>query len=90
MPARLPALRPSRHGKLCLVLDLDHTLLNSATFSEVGPSVHASLEAQAAHEAAKLPENQRLLFRMDAIKVGGLPDALFFRTWVLAQNCMAV
>lgn len=57
------------HGKLCLVLDLDHTLLNSATFSEVGPSVHASLEAQAAHEAAKLPENQRLLFRMDAIKM---------------------
>ena len=27
---------PSRQGKLCLVLDLDHTLLNSATFSEVG------------------------------------------------------
>lgn len=26
----------SRQGKLCLVLDLDHTLLNSATFSEVG------------------------------------------------------
>ncbi|KAL4419249.1 hypothetical protein ABPG77_001187 [Micractinium sp. CCAP 211/92] len=57
------------HGKLCLVLDLDHTLLNSATFSEVGPVVHAALEAQAAREAATLPADQRLLFRMDAIKM---------------------
>lgn len=66
-PRRL--LRPSRQGKLCLVLDLDHTLLNSATFSEVGPAVHAALEAQAAHEVATLPAGQRLLFRLDAIKV---------------------
>ncbi|KAL4431258.1 hypothetical protein ABPG75_006514 [Micractinium tetrahymenae] len=71
MPTCLPTLNPSasRQGKLCLVLDLDHTLLNSATFSEVGPSVHASLDAQAAHEAATLPEGQRLLFRMGAIKM---------------------
>lgn len=66
-PRRL--LRPSRQGKLCLVLDLDHTLLNSATFSEVGPAVHAALEAQAAHEVATLPAGQRLLFRLDAIKM---------------------
>jgi hypothetical protein len=52
-----------------LVLDLDHTLLNSATFAEVGPALHEQLEARAASEAATLPEDKRLLFRMDAIKV---------------------
>lgn len=58
-----------RRGKLCLVLDLDHTLLNSATFAEVGPTLHDSLKARAASEAATLPEDQRLLFRIDGIKV---------------------
>lgn len=56
-------------GKLCLVLDLDHTLLNSATFAEVGPTLHDSLKARAASEAATLPEDQRLLFRIDGIKM---------------------
>ena len=62
-------LPPDRQGKLCLVLDLDHTLLNSATFAEVGPALHEQLEVRAASEAATLPEDKRLLFRMDAIKV---------------------
>lgn len=71
---------PSRRGKLCLVLDLDHTLLNSATFAEVGPALHEALDVRAASEAAMLPPDQRLLFRLDAIKVGGpaarLPGSL--------------
>ena len=79
MPTRLPrsaccapppaCCPPGRQGKLCLVLDLDHTLLNSATFAEVGPALHEQLETRAASEAATLPEDKRLLFRMDAIKV---------------------
>lgn len=64
---RLP---PSRQGRLCLVLDLDHTLLNSATFTEVGPVLGELLESRAAAEAANLAPDRRLLFRMDAIKVG--------------------
>lgn len=79
VPVCRPPLHPSRHGKLCLVLDLDHTLLNSATFSEVGPVVHAALEAQAAREAATLPADQRLLFRMDAIKVSRAPILVLSR-----------
>jgi hypothetical protein len=59
-----------RQGMLCLVLDLDHTLLNSATFAEVGTALHEALEARAANEAATLPPEQRLLHRMDNIKVG--------------------
>ncbi|KAI3433318.1 hypothetical protein D9Q98_003136 [Chlorella vulgaris] len=56
-------------GKLCLVLDLDHTLLNSATFGEVGPVLHQALELRAATEAETLPQHERLLFRMDGIKM---------------------
>jgi hypothetical protein len=65
-------LSPSRQGKLCLVLDLDHTLLNSATFGEVGPVLHQTLELRATTEAETLPQHERLLFRMDGIKVSQL------------------
>ena len=62
-----------RQGKLCLVLDLDHTLLNSATFAEVAAGAAGGvvnlLESRAAAEAANLPPEQRQLFRIDAIKV---------------------
>lgn len=67
-----PALLSScagRRGKLCLVLDLDHTLLNSARFSEVDPALAQRLEQRCASEAEALPEADRLLFRMDDIKV---------------------
>jgi hypothetical protein len=64
-----PCCLLGRRGKLCLVLDLDHTLLNSATFAEVGPALHEALDARAASEAATLPPDQRLLFRLDAIKM---------------------
>ncbi len=37
-----------RRGKLCLVLDLDHTVVNSAKFSEVTePELAASLQVAA-------------------------------------------
>ena len=58
-----------RQGKLCLVLDLDHTLLNSAMFGEVEAPLGAQLEARAVAEAAALPPSERLLYRMDDIKV---------------------
>ncbi|GAB4817569.1 hypothetical protein N2152v2_004615 [Parachlorella kessleri] len=57
-------------GKLCLVLDLDHTLLNSARYAEVGPELHDRLERRcAAEEQAGIPEMDRLLFRLDEIKM---------------------
>jgi RNA polymerase II C-terminal domain phosphatase-like 3/4 len=56
-------------GKLCLVLDLDHTLLNSATFTEVGPALDDLLSSRAAAEAGNLATDKRLLFRMDAIRM---------------------
>ena len=65
-------LVPSRRGKLWLVLDLDHTLLNSATFAEVGPELGHRLAQQSAAEATSRPPDQRLLFQMDDIKVSAL------------------
>jgi RNA polymerase II C-terminal domain phosphatase-like 3/4 len=75
-----PCCLLGRRGKLCLVLDLDHTLLNSATFAEVGPALHEALDARAASEAATLPPDQRLLFRLDAIKVRGRRRPAAYRT----------
>lgn len=52
-----------------MVLDLDHTLLNSATFAEVGAELSAALAQRCAVEAASLPPQQRLLFQMEEIKM---------------------
>ena len=38
--------------KLCLVLDLDHTLLNSATYAELSPEDHAALGCGAVENVA--------------------------------------
>jgi hypothetical protein len=54
--------------RLCLVLDLDHTLLNSALFTHVDPGLHAWLEARAADAQARPPE-ERLIFKLEGIKV---------------------
>ena len=55
-------------GKLCLVLDLDHTLLNSIMFSELDSTLGQRLEERAESEMA-LPEEKRMLFRLDNIQV---------------------
>ena len=55
-----------RQRKLCLVLDLDHTLINSAFFPEIEPSTLAALE-QRLHAEASLPEAARTLFRLPHI-----------------------
>lgn len=57
-----------RAAKLCLVLDLDHTLLNSVMFTEVDAQLGAWLEARA-EQHTRLPPEQRMLFRIDEIKV---------------------
>lgn len=49
--------------QLCLVLDLDHTLLNSAKFSEVDREWEYKLESLAAAQTS-LPSDQRDLFRL--------------------------
>lgn len=58
-----------RQRKLCLVLDLDHTLINSARFSEVDPEHEAMLRSHQANEAARLPEERRELFRLERIQM---------------------
>lgn len=58
-----------RQHKLCLVLDLDHTLINSARFSEVDPEHEAMLRSHQANEALRLPEDRRELFRLDRIQM---------------------
>lgn len=58
-----------RQRKLCLVLDLDHTLINSARFSEVDPEHEAMLRSHQANEALRLPEDRRELFRLDRIQM---------------------
>ena len=55
-------------GKLCLVLDLDHTLLHSVMFSELEAPVKKWLQARAEAEAA-LPAEQRMLFSANNIEV---------------------
>lgn len=51
------------------MLDLDHTLINSARFSEVDPEHEAMLRAHQANEALRLPEERRELFRLDRIQM---------------------
>lgn len=63
-----PFVRVRSAGKLCLVLDLDHTLLQSVMYSELEPSVGRWLEQRAAVESLGKME-QRELFRNDAIQV---------------------
>ena len=52
-----------RQSKLCLILDLDHTLVNSARFAEVDAPTAALLEQQE-REQARQPPEQRLLHRL--------------------------
>ncbi|KAL0023785.1 hypothetical protein WJX77_004859 [Trebouxia sp. C0004] len=58
-----------RQRKLCLVLDLDHTLINSARFSEVEPEHEALLRSHLANDAVRLPEEKRELFRLERIQM---------------------
>lgn len=51
------------------MLDLDHTLINSARFSEVDPEHEAMLRSHQANEALRLPEERRELFRLDRIQM---------------------
>lgn len=68
-PANPAAASPPRSArKLCLILDLDHTLLCSATFAEVDPPLARWLDAAAAAQAA-LPFERRDLFRLEGVKV---------------------
>ena len=59
----------SRQRKLCLVLDLDHTLINSARFIEVEPEHEAQLRSHLANDALRLPEEERQLFRLERIQM---------------------
>ena len=59
----------SRQRKLCLVLDLDHTLINSARFTEVEPEHEAQLRSHLANDALRLPEEERQLFRLERIQM---------------------
>ncbi len=58
-----------RQRKLCLVLDLDHTLINSARFTEVEPEHEALLRSHLANDAVRLPEEKRELFRLERIQM---------------------
>ena len=49
------------------MLDLDHTLVNSAKFEEVGAELAARLGARLATDAARLPEPERQLHRLPRI-----------------------
>ena len=55
-------------GKLALVLDLDHTLLNSARWGEVSPKDSIKLEEMMAREE-KLPENLKNLFSIEVMQM---------------------
>jgi len=68
-------------GKLCLVLDLDHTLLQSVMYSELEPTIGRYLEQRVAVESLGKME-QRELFRNDAIQVKKL--------YCLASSRMAI
>ncbi|KAG7672111.1 hypothetical protein KSW81_004994 [Nannochloris sp. 'desiccata'] len=56
-------------GKLCLVLDLDHTLLHSVMFSELEPSVDAWLQGRAEADAALPHQENRMLFRISGMQM---------------------
>ena len=51
------------------MLDLDHTLINSARFSEVEPEHEAMLRSHLANDTLRLPENKRELFRLERIQM---------------------
>ena len=58
----------NRKRKLCLVLDLDHTLVNSTKFMEVEPALQARLQEQLTAEArAGLDASQTGLHAMEKI-----------------------
>ena len=57
-----------RQGKLCLVLDLDHTLINSARFSEVDPEHDALLRHHMGGEANR-PADEKQIFRVERIQM---------------------
>lgn len=57
-----------RKRKLCLVLDLDHTLVNSSKYNEVEPELAARLQEQLSAEAmAGLDASQKGLHAMGHI-----------------------
>ena len=80
-----------RESKLCLVLDLDHTLVNSARFSEVSEPMLALIEQQLA-EQERLPPEQRLLHCLPhismwtklrpAVRLFLQRAAQFFQLWI--------
>ena len=49
------------------MLDLDHTLVNSAKLEEVGAELAARLEEISAKDAARLPARERQLHRLPCI-----------------------
>ena len=57
---------PCRQHKLCLVLDLDHTLINSAHTPDIEPSTLAALQERLRAEAAQ-PEAARTLYHLPAV-----------------------
>lgn len=57
-----------RQGKLCLVLDLDHTLVNSVMFYEVGHALHNWLDRKVFEESQLLVQN-RTIFRIDELNI---------------------
>ena len=56
-------------GKLCLVLDLDHTLLHSVMFSELDPKMETWLQSRAEVEAALPQQERRMLFRINEMQM---------------------
>lgn len=58
-----------RRRRLCLVLDLDHTLLNSVKFSEVDVNTELALQQRLKAEREGLPENTRELYRLPALSM---------------------
>eukprot|EP00803_Ostreobium_quekettii_P002182 evm.model.scf_1521.3 EVM.evm.TU.scf_1521.3 scf_1521:24872-32424(-) len=49
-----------KERRLCLVLDLDHTLLNSCKFSEAGPGIAEVLNTKMLQEEHRVPEEKQL------------------------------
>lgn len=53
---------------MCLVLDLDHTLINSAKFIECDEAALSMINRVMAAEAS-LPSSQRTLYKLDQIQM---------------------
>ncbi|KAK9805165.1 hypothetical protein WJX72_003091 [[Myrmecia] bisecta] len=81
-----------REKRLCLVLDLDHTLVNSAKFSEIAPELEVRLLARLDADKASLAPEARELFRIQRIQMWtklrpGVREFLqqaaqFFELWI--------